>query len=393
MYKAFLLDKASMSKVLVVDDDAINRMILEGMLIKEGHEVIQAENGQLAIDSYSTDNPDIILMDIMMPVMNGFDATKIIKELAGEVFVPIIVLTAMTDESELIKCVENGADDFLTKPFSHSVLSAKIQALMRVQDLYKTVSLQRDEIESNRKILHEEQEQASKIYKRMTLKDEIEGLNVRYHMSPMSVFNGDMLLMAQSPDGTCYTFLTDATGHGLPAALGSFPVRDIFYTMAGKGCSAQVILDELNRKLYEILPTEFFLCGAMLIISADKTRYQVWNGGLPEVIVYRPDTHQMIERIPSSNLPLGIVSADNYEVQLKDIEVIDGDSVLLYSDGATEAQKGPGEYFGEERFMEAVVQSKQFQVIESVIKAINVYCGDNSQTDDVSLVEHIVIRS
>jgi len=382
-----------MNKVLVVDDDAINRMILEGMLIKEGHEVIQAANGQIAVDSYIEDKPDIVLMDIMMPVMNGYDATKKIKELAGDTFVPIIVLTAMTDEAELIKCVENGADDFLTKPFSHAVLSAKIQALMRVQELYKTVSLQRDQIETHRQILHDEQEQAARIYKRMTSKDEVAGLNVRYHMSPMSVFNGDMLLMAAAPDGTGYAFLTDATGHGLPAALGSFPVRDIFYTMVEKGCDATEIIDELNRKLYEILPTEFFLCGAMLIISPDKKRYQIWNGGLPEVIVYRPDMHQVVETISSSNLPLGIISEKSFEVQIKEVSVNDGDSILLYSDGATEAQKGPGEYFGEKRFMDAVVQSEQFQVIESVMKAIKDYCGDNSQTDDVSLIEHTVIRS
>lgn len=379
-----------MSKVLIVDDDSINRMILEGMLLKQGHEVVQAENGKLAIESFISDQPDLILMDIMMPVMNGYEAIKKIKTLAGDNFIPIIVITAMTDEKELIKCVDNGADDFLTKPFSQAILMAKMYSLTRMTELYKTISLQRDQIELNRKILHEEQKQAAKIYKRMTNKNEISGLNLRAHMSPMSVFNGDLLLSAQTPDKKTYVFLADATGHGLPAALGAFPVRDIFSTMVNKGCSVFEILGELNRKLVEILPVEFFLCGVMLIISADKKQFTVWNGGLPAVIVFRPKTKKVIKTIKSGNLPLGIVDTASYEAELTELAVEVGDTIVIYSDGATEAQNKDGGYFGEERFLDAILNSKPQQVIDNVLKQINLFCGDNSQTDDVSLVEYTV---
>jgi len=378
-----------MSKVLIVDDDSVNRMILEGMLVNQGHQVIQAENGQLAIDSYIENKPEMVLMDIMMPVMNGYEATKAIKELAGDDFVPIIVLTAMTDEDELVKCVHSGADDFLTKPFSHVVLMAKIKALCRMQDLYKTISVQRDEIELNRQILQEEQEQASKIYKRMTTKDEIDGLTLRHHMSPMSLFNGDMLLSAKGPDGTIFVFLTDATGHGLPAALGAFPVRDIFYTMVDKGCSAIEIIEELNRKLVEILPTEFFLCGTMLVIPPDSSTCLVWNGGMPDVVLYRPEENQIVTTIKSGNLPLGIASQAQFSAKLTEITVKEDDSIIMYSDGITEAQDKEGRYFGEKRFLEAVVSSDSFQVLENLLKQVNHFSGDSHQSDDVSIVEYI----
>lgn len=378
-----------MSKVLIVDDDSVNRMILEGMLINQGHQVIQAENGQLAIDSYINNKPEMVLMDIMMPVMNGYEATKEIKRLAGDDFVPIIVLTAMTDEDELVKCVHSGADDFLTKPFSHVVLMAKIKALCRMQDLYKTISVQRDEIELNRQMLQEEQEQASKIYKRMTTKDEIDGLTLRHHMSPMSLFNGDMLLSAKGPDDTIFVFLTDATGHGLPAALGAFPVRDIFYTMVDKGCSGVEIIEELNRKLVEILPTEFFLCGTMLIIPPQSNNCFVWNGGMPDVVLYRPEEHEIVQTIKSGNLPLGIASQAQFSANLIEITVKEDDSVIMYSDGITEAQNKEGSYFGEKRFLEAVVSSDSFQVIENLLKQVNLFSGDSHQSDDVSIVEYI----
>jgi len=382
-----------MSKVLIVDDDSVNRMILEGMLVNQGHDVIQAENGQQAVEMYSSDRPEMVLMDIMMPVMNGYDATRAIKKLAGEKFVPIIVLTAMTDEEELVKCVHSGADDFLTKPFSHVVLIAKIKALSRMQDLYHTISEQRDEIEFNRKILQEEQEQASKIYRRMTRKDEIDGLTLRHHLSPMSLFNGDMLLSAKTPDDTIMVLLTDATGHGLPAALGALPVRDVFYTMASKGCDAVEIIKELNRKLVEILPTEFFLCGAMLVIPPNSNICHIWNGGMPDVVIFRPDEHKIHKTIKSGSLPLGIASASVFTASLTEVELQEHDSVIMYSDGVTEAQRDDGSYFGEKRFLQAVAESDSYQVIETLLKRITEFSGDSSQSDDVSVVEYIITKT
>ncbi|MDH5392632.1 MAG: SpoIIE family protein phosphatase [Gammaproteobacteria bacterium] len=382
-----------MSKVLIVDDDAINRMILKGMLHKEGHQVIEVENGKLAVDCFMLEKPDVILMDIMMPVMSGYEAIKLIKELTEDQYVPIIALTAMTDEEELAKCLSCGADDFLTKPFSQIVLMAKIQAAIRMQGLYSTIRQQRDQIESNRQELEQEQEKASKIYKRMTKKSEIVGLSLRHHMSPMSLFNGDMLLSARSSDGVSYIFLGDATGHGLPAAVGAFPVRDIFYAMVEKGSSGDEIINELNRKLVDIFPVEFFLCGVMLVISADKKSYFIWNGGMPDVVIYRPDEKKIINKIRSANLPLGIAASDSFNAEFIEVDVKDDDSIIIYSDGVTEAQRSEGEYYGEQRFLNTIEKSLPFQVIDTVLKDIKEYCGDSSQSDDVSLIEYTVTQA
>ncbi len=248
-------------------------------------------------------------------------------------------------------------------------------------------------MELNRKILQEEQEQASKIYRRMTRKDEIDGLTLRHHLSPMSLFNGDMLLSAKTPDETMMVLLTDATGHGLPAALGALPVRDVFYTMVSKGCSAVEIIEELNRKLVEILPTEFFLCGAMLVIPPGSNICQIWNGGMPAVVIFRPDEHKIHKTIKSANLPLGIAPATVFQASLTEVELQEYDSVIMYSDGVTEARRDDGSYFGEERFLQAVAESDSYQVIETLLKRITEFSGDSSQSDDVSVVEYIITKT
>jgi CheY-like chemotaxis protein len=379
-----------MSKVLVVDDDVVNRLILKGMLLKSGHDVIEAENGAIAVELFQKESPQLVLMDIMMPVMDGFEATKIIKESSKGRFVPVIVLTAMNDGDELVKCVNSGADDFLTKPFSHVLLMAKIKALKRTQDLYSTVEKQRDEIEKNRQMLLEEQAQAFKIYSRMTDSIELDHIHLRYHMSPMSIFNGDMLLTGRAPDGTTFVMLTDATGHGLPAALAAFPVHDIFHAMVKKGISGKDIINELNRKLVSILPTEFFLCGVMLVIPEDQKTCQIWNGGMPDVLVYRHAENAVVERIKAANLPLGIASSASFSAQFTIIDTLVDDCLLLYSDGATEAQAEDGSYYGEKRFLDAILSSDVYQTLDTVMKSIRLFTGGSRQSDDVSLIEYTV---
>ena len=122
--------------VLIADDDRINRMVLHAMLQKDGHTVYVAENGQEAVSLFEQHQPDLVLMDVMMPYMDGYEATSRIKALTGERFVPVIFLTAMTDAQALVHCVECGGDDFLHKPYKHAILKAKIAALERVRQLY-----------------------------------------------------------------------------------------------------------------------------------------------------------------------------------------------------------------------------------------------------------------
>ncbi|MBM3226450.1 MAG: response regulator, partial [Candidatus Tectomicrobia bacterium] len=115
--------------ILIADDDRTNRIVLSAMLKKDGHTVCMADNGTEAVDLFAQQQPDMVLMDVMMPDMNGYEAARQIKAMAGERFVPVIFLTAMTDEEALAQCIVAGGDDFLTKPYKRTLLKAKITAL------------------------------------------------------------------------------------------------------------------------------------------------------------------------------------------------------------------------------------------------------------------------
>ena len=131
-------DLNEVKNVLVVDDDLTNRIVLCALLKESGYDFIEAKNGEEAVQVVENNHIDIILLDVMMPVMDGYQAAKAIKSRQSR-FIPIIFLTAMTDEAALAKCIDSGGDDFLTKPFNHILLNSKIDAMLRIARLYKNI--------------------------------------------------------------------------------------------------------------------------------------------------------------------------------------------------------------------------------------------------------------
>lgn len=118
-------------KVLAVDDNRTNLHILQVFLKKLGHDVILAENGVDAIRQFTAEAPDVILLDIMMPIMDGFEAARRIKAMNQDRWTPIIFLSALNRDENLVEGLDAGADDYLTKPINFVVLEAKLRSIQR----------------------------------------------------------------------------------------------------------------------------------------------------------------------------------------------------------------------------------------------------------------------
>lgn len=125
-------------RILAVDDNRTNLHILQVFLRKMGHEVMLAENGAEAVQQFKDLAPDLVLLDIMMPVMDGFEAARQIKALTQDKWVPIVFLSALNRDENLVEGLEAGADDYLTKPINFVVLEAKIRSMQRSLQLQKT---------------------------------------------------------------------------------------------------------------------------------------------------------------------------------------------------------------------------------------------------------------
>ena len=232
-------------RILIADDNQVDRKILMRILQNQGHEILDAENGQEAVALFKAESPDIVLLDVIMPVMDGKEAARQIKDHAGEDLVPVIFLTSMTDAYGLAECLESGGDDFLNKPYNSVVLQAKVRSFYRMREMHQTLQQQRDTIVSHNEHLMHEQEAAKAVFDNVAHLGCLSANNIRYLISPLAVFNGDVLLAARQPSGAMNLLLGDFTGHGLPAAIGALPLAEIFYGMTAKGFGVRDIIREI----------------------------------------------------------------------------------------------------------------------------------------------------
>lgn len=380
---------ASSLTVLIAEDSATDRMLLSTIVGRQGHRVLAAANGLEAVALFESQRPQLVLMDALMPVMDGFEAARRIKAMAGETMVPIIFLTSLSEDEALVSCLEAGGDDFLAKPYSRVILEAKINAMDRLRRLHQEVLRQRDQIARHNEHLQNEQLVAKAVFDKVAHSGCLGSGNVRYLQSPYALFNGDLLLAAFHPSGDMHVLLGDFTGHGLPAAIGAMPLAEVFYRMTGKGHSLVEILHEGNAKLRRILPRGVFCCATLLNISFRRRMVDFWGGGLPAGYVLR----QGGERVPlvSRHLPLGVLDPDSFRDDYESYSLELGDRVFLLSDGVLEAQNERDELFGEQRLLDVLDASREpSRLFADIQQALQAFHGE--ARDDVSLVEVTMVE-
>lgn len=374
-------------KILIAEDSATDRLILETIVARAGHIPIGVSDGVQALEAYATQHPDLVLLDVLMPNMGGIDVAKRIRQISSDDVIPIIFLTSLTDQESLVECLESGGDDFIPKPYNQTVLQSKIKAFGRMRRMHSTVALQKAQIEEHNRHLIQEQTVAKQVFDKIAHTGCLDMGNIRHYMSPLAVFNGDVLVSELSPNGNMVVMLGDFTGHGLPAAIGSMPLATTFYGMVRKGFHMTDILREINQKLNDILPVGFFCCAICVEINFKERRLRVWNGGLPEAFVYR-QKNQEYQLLPSKNLPLGVLPSKSFTGESEVIQLEYGDRLFMWSDGAFEARNRDGEMMGEERLHQVLYDNPGDPALfDLILASVQQFIGASEKDDDMSLVE------
>lgn len=370
--------------ILIAEDGVADRMLLAAIVKRQGHHVVTAANGAEAVELFERERPQLVLMDALMPVMDGFEAAQQIKQLAGNELVPIIFLTSLTENEALVRCLEAGGDDFIAKPYNPIILEAKIQAMHRLRRLQATVLEQRDLIARRNQQLIDEQRAAKAIFDKVAHAGCLNAPSIRYRQSPRALFNGDLLLAAQAPADRMFVLLGDFTGHGLPAAIGAMPLAETFYGMTAKGYSSNEIVREINAKLKAILPVDMFCCATFLDINLRQGALRVWTGGLPDGYLLKADGTRVA--LESRHLPLGVLDAKAFKDVFETLPLALGDRLLLMSDGVLESCNVNDELFGEGRLLTVLEQSVDpATLLDDIHAALQAFNGQ--LLDDLSLVE------
>lgn len=369
-------------KILIVDDVPLNRQILAAQLQHLGHQSFEAEDGHDALVRFLEFAPDIVLMDLAMPLMDGIEAARIIRTLPNARWVPIIMLTGHRDETEFVSALNAGCDDYLSKPIKLSILEAKINALQRIAEMQQEIEVQRRELQGFYALAEEELSLTEHIMTRLVHRERIDVPPIATWSEAAKGASGDVIVAVDTESGLRYAMLADATGHGLAAAVTLIPVTNVFYAMTAKGFNVGSIVEEMNRQVRSYCPVERFVALALVAVNPQSNVIEVWNGGIPPLLALDADGRE-VRRFKSRHLPLGIVGESLFKSETEFLQYSVPLQLAIFSDGLIEA--GAEQQYGLERLVEVLVNNPPAQRVSALQGDLQKFLGPVKPHDDISL--------
>ncbi|QEL56221.1 SpoIIE family protein phosphatase [Chromobacterium paludis] len=378
----------SSTTILLVEDSATNRYFIEQFIMELGYRCVSAKNGLEAVAFCRQHMPDLVLMDVIMPEMDGLQATTELRQMFGEHWVPIIFLTSLNELESVVQGLKAGGDDYLAKPVSFDLLSAKIHVFLRIAEMQNQINQDAERLEKYFRDNEFEQQLALELIERLISLRTSAPPYVWQYLSPAAGFNGDLILICPTPEGGMHLMLADCTGHGLTAAISALPAIDCFHEMTEAGCGLEEIVRGVNRKLHRLLPGGRFVAAALIALEAGGRALRIWNGGVPCVLLFDAEG-EVAARCKSSHPALGVLAAEDFDDSMQTLAWEPSQVLVVSSDGITEAKDGSGAMFGLPGVEAAVRQGWPSRIGEAVLAAAKAHMLGGVACDDISL---LVIR-
>lgn len=366
---------------LIVDDDTTNLMVLGQFLKKLDFTIIEAENGKEAIDKFVAHSPDLIFMDVMMPIMNGYEATAQIKYLCKTNFVPVIFLTALNDPEDLSKCIEAGGDDFLSKPLDMAILRSKIHAMERIRDLYRNV-------QDLNKTLQAADEMANKVFEMAVFNKNANVDSIDSWFESNKKFNNDLLLISHTPSNGINLLCGNFSVQGLASAVGALPASEIFYSMSTKGFSPSLIVEAINAKLYDLLPHGMTL--SMVFINFDENIRQanICNFNMANVYFISEEAEKITHKQQPREDAIGQTPRHSKNVSLDRVDINQNTRIIISNKNLFSCVDSTGELYSTELFESALNKGIVNNGILNTIKQDILQFTDNKATkESISIIE------
>ena len=379
------------AQILVVDDNEDNRDMLARRLRRMGHAVIEAENGRVALDRLRQQPFDLVLLDIMMPEVNGFQVLEQVRQVPEWRHIPVVVISALDDLDSVVRCVELGAEDYLFKPFNAVLLNARVAACLEKKWL-------RDQEQAHLAALRQEMELGRQIqadFMPMELPT-LPGWEIAARFLPANEVAGDFYDVFRLPDDRLGLLLGDVSGKGVGAALFMALTRSLLRAFADRArpddpapISDAAILDAVRLTNRYILRhhqqrTNMFATLFMGVLEVTTGRLSYINAGhVPPLHARAAGGCESLE--PTGPL-VGVTEDIPFQVGRVHLEV--GDCLLVYTDGVTEAMNTRHELLGTERLMTVLDRppTSADDLLDRIEAMVRAHTGSDNLSDDLTLL-------
>jgi sigma-B regulation protein RsbU (phosphoserine phosphatase) len=376
--------------LLVVDDNEMNRDMLSRRLERRGYEVICAEDGEKALARIAAESFDLVLLDIMMPGLDGWEVLKRIRAIHPATALPVIMATAKDQREDIVKALSEGANDYVTKPLDFPVVQARVEtqlALKRSVDeivsLKTALQRRNDDLEEANRRMKRDLESAARIQQALlpSAAPDIPGVGFSWVFQPCDELGGDILNLFRIGEAHVGLYVLDVSGHGVPAALLSVTLSRLLTPAPGQSSLVQrrvngnghvtpvspgEVAAELNRRfpVGENCEQYFTLMYGVLDVKSRELRYV--SAGHPGPVLQQGSSPA--RDLSRSGFPIGWVPEVAFDEQT--LTLGPRDRLFLYSDGINEARNGQKELFGHERMIEAVEQSRSDRLEQSLARLV-----------------------
>jgi serine phosphatase RsbU (regulator of sigma subunit) len=365
--------------ILIVDDNPANVDILQARLAANEYEIITASDGEAGLAMARERLPDLILLDIMMPKMDGIEVCRHLRADSSLPFMPIIMVTAKTDSKDVVAGLEAGGDEYLTKPVDHAALVARVKSMLRIKSLHDTVLEQSAQLQG-------QLETATRIQSLFwpDIPELAGGTHIWAAAIPAAYVSGDLYDVIPLPDGSLLAYVADVSDKGVPAALVMAALSTRIRSEARSQYEIDTLLETVNNKLYSLTSEEgFFATIALARYWPDNGKMQLSLAGHLQPLWI---AESGIGSLPQINgISLGVTPDIRYEK--KEVLLAPGESMLLFSDGVIEAENEDNELFGNERLLDFIKETKGPPWGEGILDFIASWRGNSSASDDLTMLE------
>lgn len=385
---------AHQGTILIVDDTDMNRFLLSRHLGRQGHNIIEAKSGLEAITLLQDKKVDLVLLDVMMPGMNGYQVLEILKADAHFRDIPVVMLSAYEDEKSIVRCIELGAEDYLSKAFNPVFLKARIESSLEKKHLHDQEKYYLEALQESQKRLMEDLSEASQYVTSLLPVPISEPLRIDWNFFPSAQLGGDSFGYHRLDEKTFALYLLDVSGHGIGAALLSVSVLNILRNHALQDADFSdpgSVLSSLNRKfrMEDQNNMYFTIWYGVFCLDTGKLRYAC-AGAPPGVLLAEEGGKKETVSLKAEGTAVGI--SDEAEYENKERSIRPGERLYLFSDGAYEIRKKDSAVLELEDFTALLAetadrQGKDLSALDSIIKQLKELGTSSRFEDDLSLIE------
>lgn len=380
--------------ILIVDDEEINRELLSRHLGRQGYTIFTAQTGAAAFEILDTHFCDLIILDIMMPEMNGYKVLELLKTNQAYAHIPVIIISALGDMTSVTHCIELGAEDYLPKSFDPILLKARVSASIEKKRLRDKEKAYMNALLESQAMLNKELAEAGE-YVRSLLPERLNGAIQSNHIFiPSQKLGGDCFGYHDLDEDHLAIYLLDVSGHGVGAALLSVSVQNVLRSgslIKADFHSPSEVLNALNGTFRMESQNQMYFSIWYGVYNRKTRELQFAGAGAPPAVLvnyHDPESRDRacIAELSTENMIIGV--DDDHEYVSSTCRVPEKSALYLFSDGSYEVRKKNGQMLDFQEYKELLIahQRKGFGDLEPLVNQIKGLSQKDHFDDDVSLL-------